>query len=74
MHTAHKALEQLRTGNRRFMAGIRSLEPLMSHSSRMDFVAGQKPIAIIIGCSDSRAPVELIFDQGRFRRFPRWRA
>ena len=64
MPTALEALERLREGNRRFVAGVRSLETLTSQTRRSDFVAGQKPFAVILGCSDSRVPVELIFDQG----------
>jgi carbonic anhydrase len=64
MSTALDALERLREGNRRFVAGVRSLETLTSQTRRSAFVAGQKPFAVILGCSDSRVPVELIFDQG----------
>jgi carbonic anhydrase len=64
MPTALEALERLREGNRRFVAGVRSLETLTSQTRRSDFVTGQKPFAVILGCSDSRVPVELIFDQG----------
>jgi carbonic anhydrase len=61
---AQEALERLREGNRRFVAGLRSVESLMSQARRSEFVAGQAPIAVILGCSDSRVPVELVFDQG----------
>ena len=64
MTTAGDALERLREGNRRFAAGVRSLDTLTSQTRRSEFVAGQKPFAVILGCSDSRVPVELIFDQG----------
>lgn len=64
MTTALNALERLREGNRRFAAGVRSLDTLTSQTRRSEFVAGQKPFAVILGCSDSRVPVELIFDQG----------
>jgi len=64
MITARQALERLREGNRRFVAGVRSLETLTSQTRRSEFVAGQKPFAVILGCSDSRVPVELVFDQG----------
>jgi carbonic anhydrase len=62
--TALEALERLREGNRRFADGIRSLETVMSQLRRHEFVAGQAPFAVILGCSDSRVPVEIIFDQG----------
>jgi carbonic anhydrase len=64
MSTALEALERLREGNRRFVAGVRSLDTLTSQTRRSEFVAGQKPFAVILGCSDSRVPVELVFDQG----------
>jgi carbonic anhydrase len=64
MSTALSALERLREGNRRFVAGVRSLDTLVSQTRRGDFVAGQKPFAVILGCSDSRVPVEIVFDQG----------
>ncbi len=64
MLAAIDALERLREGNRRFVAGVRSLETLTSQTRRGEFVSGQKPFAVILGCSDSRVPVELVFDQG----------
>jgi carbonic anhydrase len=64
MLTALEALERLREGNRRFASGVRSLETLASQARRQDLVEGQAPFAVILGCSDSRVPVEIIFDQG----------
>ncbi|HUT40145.1 MAG TPA: carbonic anhydrase [Gammaproteobacteria bacterium] len=64
MITALEALERLREGNRRFAGGVRSLETVLSQLRRSDFVAGQEPFAVILGCSDSRVPVEIVFDQG----------
>jgi carbonic anhydrase len=64
MIAALEALERLREGNRRFVAGVRSLDTLTSQTRRSEFLAGQKPFAVILGCSDSRVPVELVFDQG----------
>ena len=64
MLTALDALERLREGNQRFVAGVRSLDILTSQTRRSEFVTGQKPFAVILGCSDSRVPVELVFDQG----------
>jgi carbonic anhydrase len=61
---AGEALERLREGNRRFVAGVRSVESLISHMRRGDLVGGQEPFAVILGCSDSRVPVEIVFDQG----------
>ena len=62
--SAAEALERLREGNRRFVEGFRSARTLMAHARRTELVAGQAPIAVILGCSDSRVPVEIVFDQG----------
>src|SRR6185503_10918506 len=62
MVPAHEALERLLEGNRRFVAGVR--DDVTSQARRADLVAGQEPFAIILGCSDSRVPAELVFDQG----------
>lgn len=64
MISAQEALERLREGNRRFVSGVRSVDTLMNHMQRNELVAGQNPFAVILGCSDSRVPVEIIFDQG----------
>jgi len=64
MITASEALQRLQEGNRRFVSGVRSVDTLVKQLQRADLVAGQAPFAIILGCSDSRVPAELIFDQG----------
>jgi carbonic anhydrase len=64
MITAYEALERLREGNRRFMSDDRSSDRLTSQSRRMELASGQEPFAIILGCSDSRVPAEIVFDQG----------
>jgi len=64
MLDARKALERLREGNARFASNVRSLDSLLSQARRGDLVDGQEPFAIILGCSDSRAPAEMVFDQG----------
>ena len=64
MISAPEALQRLLEGNRRFVSGVRSLEAIMSQARRHDFLAGQKPFAVVLGCSDSRVPVEIVFDQG----------
>jgi carbonic anhydrase len=61
---ALEALERLREGNRRFVSGVRSSDALRSQTRLGDLVAGQEPFAVILGCSDSRVPVEIVFDQG----------
>jgi carbonic anhydrase len=58
--SATEALLRLREGNRRFVAGKHA----HAETRREDLVAGQDPIAIVLGCSDSRVPAELVFDQG----------
>jgi len=62
--SASDALERLRDGNRRFVAGEHTIDGLASGIRRMAVVSGQRPIATILGCSDSRVPVEVVFDQG----------
>ncbi|HSG66315.1 MAG TPA: carbonic anhydrase, partial [Gammaproteobacteria bacterium] len=61
--TAGEALRRLREGNRRFVADNRAEDPLSSNARRNALIAGQKPLAIILGCSDSRVPAEIVFDQ-----------
>ena len=63
MIPAQKALERLRDGNRRFVSDIRS-HTIASGTRRDELAAGQDPFAIILGCSDSRVPAEIVFDQG----------
>lgn len=64
MIPAEEALKLLREGNRRFASGHRSHESLNSEARRNELAAGQEPFAIILGCSDSRVPAEIVFDQG----------
>jgi carbonic anhydrase len=64
MISARDALGLLRDGNRRFTADVRSRENLPSRARRVELAAGQAPFAAILGCSDSRVPVEIVFDQG----------
>jgi carbonic anhydrase len=61
---AREALERLRDGNRRFVAGRGNVGGLSSRSRRAALVSGQEPFAIVLGCSDSRVPAEIVFDQG----------
>jgi carbonic anhydrase len=64
MIPASQALERLRAGNARFVAGVRDPGALAHEARRSELVAGQEPFAIILGCSDSRVPAEIVFDQG----------
>jgi carbonic anhydrase len=63
MLDALEALTRLREGNRRFVTN-RTATAALSNAERMALVSGQEPFAIILGCSDSRVPAELVFDQG----------
>src|SRR3989338_1759429 len=64
MISAQEALERLREGNRRFVSDVRSRDTFTSETRRRELAAGQEPFAIILGCSDSRVPAEIVFDQG----------
>jgi carbonic anhydrase len=64
MIPAREALERLQAGNRRFVANTRNFDTPEHHNRRAELAAGQQPFAIILGCSDSRVPAELVFDQG----------
>lgn len=61
---AAEALRRLREGNGRFVQNVRSVDSLLSQAARRSLVTAQVPIAIVLSCSDSRAPAELVFDQG----------
>ena len=55
---------RLRDGNRRFVANESTASPQLTPSQRLALTNGQQPFAIVLGCSDSRVPAELVFDQG----------
>lgn len=60
-----EAVQQLREGNARFVSGHGAPRPRTDKTRRRrELVAGQHPFAIVLGCSDSRVPPEIIFDQG----------
>jgi carbonic anhydrase len=60
--SATQALQRLRDGNRRFVDGERSADTMIKlRGMEPD---RQEPLAVILGCSDSRVPVEVVFDQG----------
>jgi len=63
MIRAEQALRRLKQGNGRFVAG-RQNHGLTDEARRNQLVYGQEPFAIILGCSDSRVPAEIVFDQG----------
>jgi carbonic anhydrase len=59
--TPPEALEKLKAGNARFMAGTPENEP---YGPRVgDFAGDQRPFAVVLACSDSRLPIEAVFDQ-----------
>ncbi len=65
--TAQQALERLQAGNRRFVAHIANGGAgglLQSQARLAELPQDQQPFAIILGCSDSRVPAEIVFDQG----------
>ena len=64
MESALEALKRLQDGNRRFVSDVQGRGALASQTRRSELVAEQNPFAIILGCSDSRVPAEIIFDQG----------
>jgi carbonic anhydrase len=59
-----EALERLLEGNRRFASDTADRARLLGHSRRMEVARQQEPFAIVLGCSDSRVPAEIVFDQG----------
>ena len=61
---AREALNRLREGNRRFASNVRSMDAFLSQARRAELTRSQEPFAIVLGCSDSRVPAEMVFDQG----------
>lgn len=59
----HLGLKKLMGGNRRFIEG-KSIRPRQNYETIKKLENGQAPFAVIVGCSDSRVPNEMIFDQG----------
>jgi len=64
MVSARESLQQLQEGNLRFASNVRGSDAFVSHTRRVELAMGQQPFAIILGCSDSRVPAEIVFDQG----------
>ena len=64
MLTAQEALDRLKQGNQRFVNGETNHTKLLTHQQRTEIAEHQEPFAIILGCSDSRVPAEMVFDQG----------
>ena len=64
MLSATEALERLKEGNQHYLSDNQPDNSLTGRNRRDEVVSGQDPFAIILGCSDSRAPAEIIFNQG----------
>jgi len=64
MILARDALALLQEGNHRFVSDIGNREAITGRARRLELTASQEPFAAILGCSDSRVPVEIVFDQG----------
>lgn len=64
MIAAGDALQILKDGNARFVAGEKDPATLRYEARRRTLRDHQEPFAIVLGCSDSRVPVEIVFDQG----------
>ena len=60
--TGEEALNWLKKGNGRYVKSLTEAEQSMQ--TRPELVEEQHPFAIILGCSDARVPVEIVFDQG----------
>jgi carbonic anhydrase len=64
MISALESFARLRAGNARFASNVRGIESFLSQERRAQLAQGQAPHAVVLGCSDSRVPVEIVFDQG----------
>lgn len=62
-HAPDDVLNELRDGNRRFVLG-QTEDPRRKPQHFKPLAAGQHPMAVIVGCADSRVPPEIVFDQG----------
>jgi carbonic anhydrase len=64
MVSAQEALQRLAEGNRRFVANVHGANGFPGQTRPADVATSQEPFAIVLGCSDSRVPAEIVFDQG----------
>src|SRR5947207_15770558 len=64
MVSAREALRCLQEGNRRYASSTSGSRTGVDRARRSELIEGQEPFAIILGCSDSRVPAEIVFDQG----------
>lgn len=63
MSTPEDAIQALKDGNARFFSG-HATRPEADANQRRALIMGQTPFATVLACSDSRVPVEIVFDQG----------
>lgn len=64
MISSAEVLTRLKAGNQRFVGELSEHSELSSERRRNSLIDGQTPFAVILGCSDSRVPAEIVFDQG----------
>src|SRR6266699_2705273 len=64
MIPAREALQRLREGNLRFVSNTRGTDEYLTQARRAELAQSQEPFAIVLGCSHSRVPAEIVFDQG----------
>ena len=64
MILARDALALLQDGNRRYTSDVSNRDAITGRVRRLELAKSQAPFAAILGCSDSRVPVEIVFDQG----------
>lgn len=64
MISTERAIDRLREGNRRYVLGLAKRDRQLSHLKRQQLAKNPQPFAIVLGCSDSRVPTEIVFDQG----------
>src|SRR6266545_1306484 len=64
MISGQEALARLRAGNRAFVASVHDPAATLGQTPRLPLPHAQEPFAIVLGCSDSRVPAELVFGQG----------
>ncbi|QXC62744.1 hypothetical protein KSP35_08125 [Aquihabitans sp. G128] len=60
---ARAALDEVVAGNARFVAGTPA-DHVVPAARREELVAGQHPLAVVLGCVDARVPPEVVLDQG----------
>ncbi|MBK6316970.1 MAG: carbonic anhydrase [Blastocatellia bacterium] len=64
MISAKEALDKLIEGNRQFVTNVQQTKSRTGNTRRLELSGGQEPFAILLGCSDSRVPAEIVFNQG----------